>query len=294
MAGKPPDGYTTAKPVVWLKAIRAVRLSPAAKVVACALALYANRDGKNARPGLSRLQWAAEVSRATVVAALAELEAKWLIYCESKSTGRGNASVYWLTLHNELDRYSLTFEDWIKATRPADRPAKGSVGEPFKQAAKGSVGEPFTALKGQSATRKGSKQAPERVGGGTAPGSTYQEDHTSSVLRTGAAMHAAPAESHTQNGNSKFKISSDRDDLEALETELEELLGADAMEMSTITGMLSDGRDPQAIINKILADRGSFTASDTGEECCRVCWEALSNCQGHDNTPKTPPHPWDF
>jgi hypothetical protein len=52
-----------------------------------------------------------------------------------------------------------------------------------------------------------------------------------------------------------FEITSNLDDLEALEEELGDLLFADPVEMSTITGMLQDGRHPKAIINKIRADR---------------------------------------
>jgi len=282
-------GWTTAKPVVWLKAIQDISLGPKGRAVAAALALSADKaDGKNARPGLSRLQWAAEVSRGTVVTTLASLEAMGLIYCESKSTGRGNASVYWLTLHDELDRYSKpSFEDWLKATRPADSSPKGSAGEPFRGVSKGSVGEPFSAVKGQSGTPKGSKQAPERVSGGTAPGSTTREEHTSSVLRTGAALRASPAENPSPNRNGKIRVTSDRDDLEALETELEGLLGPDAVEMSTITGMLADGRDPHAVINKIIADRRSHDGASNGkaEHCCPSCQEPVSQCKGHGNCP---------
>jgi hypothetical protein len=60
-----PDGWACAKPVVWLKAIRSV---PIDKAVCLALAMNADRqDGKNARPGLSRLQWESGKSRSTVV-----------------------------------------------------------------------------------------------------------------------------------------------------------------------------------------------------------------------------------
>jgi hypothetical protein len=85
-----PDGWSLAKPVVWLKAIRSV---PVDKAVCLALALSADRkDGKNARPGLSRLQWESGKSRSTVVQTLEALEAMHLIYCAERheTGGRGD------------------------------------------------------------------------------------------------------------------------------------------------------------------------------------------------------------
>lgn len=247
-AGQPPPGYCRAKPIVWLKAIRSISLGPGGYGVAAALATYANgKNGQSARPGLSRLEWTSGASRHTVVSALDKLEAMWLLRCVSKSTGRGNASVYELTLHDEVDEYGTAFEDWQRERRPADRKAKGCAEEPFDPWAKGFPGEPIDGVKGSREPLKGSRATPERVPMGTAPVTTTRIN-TSSVLTDGRGLRLA-------SEDSDHEIESDLDDLEALEEELGDLLFADAVEMSTITGMLQDGRHPKAIINKIRADR---------------------------------------
>jgi hypothetical protein len=130
---KPPDGWHCEKPMAWCRAIRPVALPAGQMCVALALASFANAgDGKNARPGLSRLQWVTGTSRSTVVSALGELEQMWLLHCHERSTGRGHASVYWLTVHDEIERYGSTFEDWTDERRPADASGKGSATRPFR------------------------------------------------------------------------------------------------------------------------------------------------------------------
>jgi hypothetical protein len=229
----PPDTWEHVKPVVWLKAIQTITLSPGGKAVACALALHANKtDGRKAHPGLSRLEWESGASRHTVVATLADLEAMWLIDCVSRSTGRGNASEYDLMLHDQTARYGTPFSEWLAARRPS---------------AKGFPSEPFAEKKGSREPPEGFPVPPQRVPEGTPPGFTTRKDLISSV-------RSAHGRTATQRADD-YEIESDLDDLDALEAELENVLFADAVEMSTITGMLQDGRHPRAIINKILADR---------------------------------------
>jgi hypothetical protein len=247
-ARQPPPGYRRAKPVVWMKAIRPVSLGAGGFGVACALALYADKEnGANACPGLSRLEWASGASRHTVVSTLEKLEAMWLLYCSSKSTGRGHASVYNLAVHSEIAEYGTAFEDWQRERRPADRKPKGCASEPFDPWAEGFPREPIAAVKGSRATAKGFPASSQRVPGGTAPVPT-REKITSSVLTDGRGLRLA-------DDDSDYEIESDLDDLEGLEDELSDLLFADAVEMSTITGMLQAGSHPRAIINKIRADR---------------------------------------
>jgi hypothetical protein len=136
-SGKPPEGWRTCKPMEWQRALRAVPMSSGQKAVAFALASYASAgDGQSARPGLSRLQWATGTSRSTVMATLEALERMWLIHCYERSTGRGHASVYGLTMHDAIDRLGVTFEAWEAQRRPPDAKDKGSRSGPFP-AAKG-------------------------------------------------------------------------------------------------------------------------------------------------------------
>jgi hypothetical protein len=121
----------------WCRAIRAVPMSSGQKAVAFTLASYASAgDGQSARPGLSRLQWATGTSRSTVTATLEALERMWLVHCYERSTGRGHASVYGLTVHDEVEHLGVTFETWLAQRRPPDAQAKGSRAGPFP-AAKG-------------------------------------------------------------------------------------------------------------------------------------------------------------
>ena len=56
-------------------------------------------------------------------------------------------------------------------------------------------------------------------------------------------------------GKSRLSLLWDAGDLEAVEDELEELLGPDDLERNVIDGMLQAGRHPKAIVNKIEYDR---------------------------------------
>lgn len=227
-----PEHWEHAKPVIWMKAIQTITLTPGSKAVACALALHADKkDGTHARPGLSRLEWESGASRHTVVATLAALEGMWLLNCVSRSTGRGNASEYELMLHDQIARYGTPFSEWMAARRP------GSKGFPA---------EPFDEKKGSRAADKGFPVPAQRVPVGTPPGST-RENLTSSVR----SAHGRTASQRADD----YEITSDLDDLDALEIELGDMLFADPCEMTTITGMLQDGQHPRAIINKIRADR---------------------------------------
>ena len=235
-----PEGYRCAKPVVWLKAVlREVTLPPGGIAVASALAMHADRkDGKNACPGLSRLEWESGASRHTVVATLENLESMRLVYCAAKSTGRGHASVYWLTLHDEMQHYGMTYEAWLRERRPADR----------KPRKKGFPAEPIEPVKGSGRSAKGFRGGAQRVPAGTAPVVT-REELTSSVLTNGLT---APQRA---DDSGLIEITSDPDDLCGIMDELDEALGLDPVECSTADGMLQSGSHPQAVINKILADR---------------------------------------
>jgi hypothetical protein len=65
----------------------------------------------------------------------------WLIHCYERSTGRGHASVYGLTVHDEIGRYAQSFDDWMARRRPADAEGKGSARRPLA-AAKGPQPKP--------------------------------------------------------------------------------------------------------------------------------------------------------
>jgi hypothetical protein len=56
-------------------------------------------------------------------------------------------------------------------------------------------------------------------------------------------------------GKSRLSLLWDAGDLEAVEDELEELLGPDDQERNVIDSMLQAGRHPKAIVNKIEYDR---------------------------------------
>jgi hypothetical protein len=251
-----PDGWQCAKPVVWLKAIRSV---PIDKAVCLALALSADRqDGKNARPGLSRLQWESGKSRSTVVQTLESLEAMDLIFCAERNErgGRGRAKVYWLTVHNEIEtRYGVSFEEWEARRRPSD---KGSRLRPFVAQAKGSPPGPFEAVKGPEDLAKGSRNSSQRVPVGTAPGSTPGK-YTSSDSASRPALAPLSGGDHDD-----ITIDSDPADLCAVEDELEGKLGLDLAEMSTVDAMLQRGAHPLAAVNKIRKGRADWSAAEAG------------------------------
>lgn len=54
---------------------------------------------------------------------------------------------------------------------------------------------------------------------------------------------------------SRLSLLWDTGDLSAVEDELDDLLGLDEVERSTVDGMLQAGSHPKAVMNKILADR---------------------------------------
>lgn len=54
---------------------------------------------------------------------------------------------------------------------------------------------------------------------------------------------------------SRLSLLWDEGDLCAVEDELDDLLGLDEVERSTVDGMLQVGSHPKAVMNKILADR---------------------------------------
>lgn len=120
--------------MAWWRAIRPLPLPSGQMAVAFALASYANAaDGQNARPGLSRLQWAASVSRTTVTGALDYLERNWLIFCYERGNGRGLATVWGLTVHDEIPALGVPYETWAEERRPADSERKRSPARPFAQ-----------------------------------------------------------------------------------------------------------------------------------------------------------------
>lgn len=54
---------------------------------------------------------------------------------------------------------------------------------------------------------------------------------------------------------SRLSLLWDEGDLCAVEDELDDMLGLDEVEHSTVDGMLQAGSHPKAVMNKILADR---------------------------------------
>lgn len=111
-----PKGWRTIKPDEWIRQLRSfAQLTADQNSVALALASYANkRDGKNARPGLDRLAWAAHTSVITCRRTLEYLNICYLIHCEDCGIGRGHARNWTLTVHDELGPIE-TFEEWKEA-----------------------------------------------------------------------------------------------------------------------------------------------------------------------------------
>jgi hypothetical protein len=244
------------KPVVWFKTMMRVQLAAGEKLVLVDLALnYADkRDGHGARPGLSRLEYDTGVTRKTVVSALLNAEKMGLLYvAERGSRGRGHASTYDLTLHDEVSRYfGPTFADWVADRRPADR--KGVQGHlietlmsPSGKGVQGHLSEP---LKGVRDDAKRCPSAPEKVSYDTAPGGTPGKSNQFS------ASHWLDASRRAAEFLGRFAA----ENLSEWEVSdaLEEILQPTEYEQSAIDGMLSNGSHPAAVINKIEADRRRY------------------------------------
>jgi hypothetical protein len=111
----PSPGWHAEQPERWTRAIRPVKLTAPERAVAMTLATYANKkDGKNAHPSLPRMAWASSTSVITARRTLAKLQWWWLIHCNECGNGRGHATVWWLTVHNEIDSLGTSFEDWLE------------------------------------------------------------------------------------------------------------------------------------------------------------------------------------
>src|ERR1039458_8162292 len=109
----------------------------------------------------------------------------WLIHCRERSTGRGHATVYCLSLHDEIMTYGLSYTSWLKARRPADVKPKGSPPEPFSDPWEGSGPRPFSEIKGLGPQAKGSPNGSQRVSTETAPGFTPEKISRSEERRVG-------------------------------------------------------------------------------------------------------------
>lgn len=110
----PPPNLEPARPDEWVRQLDQIDLTTAEKGIAIRLALYANkRDGRNARPGNSRLAWATGANIRTVQRTLQTLQTKWLIYCAGCTEGRGAARIWCLTTHDHVPKlYGMSFPDW--------------------------------------------------------------------------------------------------------------------------------------------------------------------------------------
>jgi hypothetical protein len=115
----------------WQREVRRYRLGHTTKSVAQYLALYADNDGRNAYPGVSRLAAECEMDERTVRKALQELKRVGLIELVTQGSAAGRqaqATVYNLTLPGDLaERLELVT---VQPSKPAGsrRPRTGTPG----------------------------------------------------------------------------------------------------------------------------------------------------------------------
>jgi hypothetical protein len=115
----------------WQREVRRYQLGHTTKSVAQYLALYADNDGRNAYPGVSRLAAECEMHERTVRKALQELKRVGLIELVTQGSAAGRqaqATVYNLTLPGDLaERLELVT---VQPSKPAGsrRPRTGTPG----------------------------------------------------------------------------------------------------------------------------------------------------------------------
>ena len=109
----------------WLDQLAALPLDRTVKLVGFALAHYASKNGKDARPGLNRLMWTCGIKdERTAGNAIKELRRMHLIFLNVPGGGRPSpgkkpmADEYWLTTHPEAEGWKTSYEAWRKE-RPA-------------------------------------------------------------------------------------------------------------------------------------------------------------------------------
>ena len=109
----------------WLDQLCALQLDKNTTLVGFALAHYASKNGKDVRPGLSRVMWSAGIKdERTAGNAIKELRRLGLIGLIKAGGGRPRPGVppradeYWLTTHDDVAGWITPYEMWLK-----DRPA---------------------------------------------------------------------------------------------------------------------------------------------------------------------------
>ena len=109
------------EPLEWCRSLRNVPLSSMAMLVGHVLAMHANKGTCESRAGVMRLAYETGTSKRTVIRALAELRELGLLYLVEQGSDRGrsaHASVYRLTLNDDLEWVRTSYEVWLKDHAP--------------------------------------------------------------------------------------------------------------------------------------------------------------------------------
>lgn len=148
----PPSPLHAADRFDWCQMIRRARVLPSVKLVARALADYANRDGTSIHPGVQRLADDTCLCEKTVRTALKKLAGSGLIEClfdGSKAGRRGRASEWRLTFPADITtRVPMLDPDHRARLTPITTP----VPLTGVRAAAGLTQDPGTPVNGTAAT----------------------------------------------------------------------------------------------------------------------------------------------
>ena len=109
----------------WLDQLCALQLDKNTTLVGFTLAHFASKNGRDVRPGLSRIMWSATIKdERTAGKAIKELRDLGLIGLIKAGGGRPRPGVtpradeYWLTTHDAVAGWITPYETWLKG-RPA-------------------------------------------------------------------------------------------------------------------------------------------------------------------------------
>jgi hypothetical protein len=236
----------------WLRTWRYVIVRPAVKNVGFAAATFSNRRGHRVFPGIKRLMAITGYARPTVVDGLAVMRWLGFLYRVTATAGLGSSDsdVYQLCVPRTLAHVPMVDVKSGKPPRFGDLP-------PIAQTSARVLGVVERLGKGESTDL--TPQSTELTGGVnsatwwelTELTPTTHTTNTTNKTSDHSARHERP-----DSGESGRKYDFDNDD-DCYDYVLDHLDGyLDPAEASTVDGMLSNGRNPKAIVNSIASARG--------------------------------------
>jgi hypothetical protein len=192
---KAPDDVERIGRFEWERAVLRIAMPTTTKLVALALAVYANRDGSNAHPGEARLARELSLSERAIRKHLANLRDDLrLIVRESRGGSRGGyADTYRLGIPNDLDQ-SLLIPDPSLHRNPGSGEKTPETSE-LRNDGAGEGASESTQLRNDGAELRNAgdgSPAPWDLNSGThVPPTSTTKLHTNTTSPSGASSAAA-------------------------------------------------------------------------------------------------------